>query len=306
MATQTPTNTFGSALGKTAKAIKEAATYEIPSGTLFDLLNPAEYAREALALPQTLKGFGQAVQEGYSPTPVTAETLNYQASGRGQDPRLFGAVAPPAKTLTGALGTGKLPGATTEGAPETAEAPKDPARIQELIDAYKEFGKQGLGLVAAQQGALKTVSDNLGDQTRASASGSGSSNTDYGWQMYKDLMVKDFEAGSLAPGDAALAQQRFDMFKKQLGFPPQTSRQQMAAIMNATQGNPQARQILITNLWNAVEQKADGGVVGMGMESPVAEPSVEMESGDYVIPADVLRFYGTKFFQSLIEKADQP
>jgi hypothetical protein len=29
-----------------------------------------------------------------------------------------------------------------------------------------------------------------------------------------------------------------------------------------------------------------------------------MDSGDYVIPVEVKRYYGSKFFQDLIEKAD--
>lgn len=58
---------------------------------------------------------------------------------------------------------------------------------------------------------------------------------------------------------------------------------------------------------------ADGGQVdpiadalGAAMADPVAEGApAAMESGDYVIPADVLRFYGLKFFQGMIQKAEE-
>jgi hypothetical protein len=71
------------------------------------------------------------------------------------------------------------------------------------------------------------------------------------------------------------------------------------------------------------EQKADGGVVGAmgykcggkvkryadGGEVDIAAPTdngnvASMESGDYVIPVEALRFYGTKFFQNMIQKAE--
>lgn len=58
---------------------------------------------------------------------------------------------------------------------------------------------------------------------------------------------------------------------------------------------------------------ADGGQVdpmadalAMAMADPVAEGApAAMETGDYVIPADVLRFYGLKFFQGMIQKAEE-
>lgn len=62
-----------------------------------------------------------------------------------------------------------------------------------------------------------------------------------------------------------------------------------------------------------VQSYAGGGEVeamlGALEQAPVADPVAEgapasMESGDYVIPADVLRFYGLKFFQSMIQKAE--
>lgn len=69
------------------------------------------------------------------------------------------------------------------------------------------------------------------------------------------------------------------------------------------------------------QEKRDGGVVGYAdggqvdpmadalgaaMADPVAEGApAAMESGDYVIPADVLRFYGLKFFQGMIQKAEE-
>jgi len=56
-----------------------------------------------------------------------------------------------------------------------------------------------------------------------------------------------------------------------------------------------------------VEKKAGGGEVGGGEAGAVPldnAPVQEMDSGDYVIPVEVKRYYGSKFFQDLIEKAD--
>jgi len=56
-----------------------------------------------------------------------------------------------------------------------------------------------------------------------------------------------------------------------------------------------------------VEKKAGGGEVGGGEAGAVPldkSPVQEMDSGDYVIPVEVKRYYGSKFFQNLIEKAD--
>jgi hypothetical protein len=56
-----------------------------------------------------------------------------------------------------------------------------------------------------------------------------------------------------------------------------------------------------------VEKKAGGGEVGGGEAGAVPldkAPVQEMDSGDYVIPVEVKRYFGSKFFQDLIEKAD--
>jgi hypothetical protein len=59
-----------------------------------------------------------------------------------------------------------------------------------------------------------------------------------------------------------------------------------------------------------VEQYAEGGEVDVEyeveMDMPEAVPTgpVQMDSGDYVIPVEAMRFYGRKFFQDLINKAE--
>lgn len=56
-----------------------------------------------------------------------------------------------------------------------------------------------------------------------------------------------------------------------------------------------------------VQMKAEGGEIEpMGMELPgvIDEAPIDMNSGDYVIPVEALRFYGRKFFQDLINKAE--
>jgi hypothetical protein len=56
---------------------------------------------------------------------------------------------------------------------------------------------------------------------------------------------------------------------------------------------------------------AEGGEVDtdtdtdVEVEDPMAEgKTAHMETGDYVVPAEVLRFYGVKFFQSMMDKAE--
>jgi hypothetical protein len=60
-----------------------------------------------------------------------------------------------------------------------------------------------------------------------------------------------------------------------------------------------------------VQGKAEGGLIqgmaegGQVSVDPVAAGGyANLETGDYIIPADVRRFFGTKFFQTLIEKAE--
>ena len=60
---------------------------------------------------------------------------------------------------------------------------------------------------------------------------------------------------------------------------------------------------------NYVEQFAEGGEVPLPedmLELPEAVPTapMQMDSGDYVIPVEALRFYGRKFFQGMIAKAE--
>lgn len=104
-----------------------------------------------------------------------------------------------------------------------------------------------------------------------------------------------------------------------LGVPPVIPLNEVLAAYNEFGNDPQALAQWKLDLWNEplimqrvaaspyasmIEGRADGGEVG-GKANPVAEGApAEMDSGDYVIPADVLRFYGSKFFNQLIEKAD--
>jgi hypothetical protein len=59
-----------------------------------------------------------------------------------------------------------------------------------------------------------------------------------------------------------------------------------------------------------VEQYAEGGEVDVEyeveMDMPEAVPTgpMQMDSGDYIIPVEAMRFYGRKFFQDLINKAE--
>ena len=69
------------------------------------------------------------------------------------------------------------------------------------------------------------------------------------------------------------------------------------------------RERLLELLARDTEQLAEGGEVGMDTEymgeMPQAiAPPVDMDSGDYVIPVEAMRFYGRKFFMDLISKAE--
>ena len=50
---------------------------------------------------------------------------------------------------------------------------------------------------------------------------------------------------------------------------------------------------------------AEGGEVEtMPMQAAIPEEPLPLDSGDYIIPVEALRFYGRKFFQDLIAKAE--
>ena len=50
---------------------------------------------------------------------------------------------------------------------------------------------------------------------------------------------------------------------------------------------------------------AEGGEVeAMPMQAAIPEEPLPLDSGDYIIPVEALRFYGRKFFQDLIAKAE--
>jgi hypothetical protein len=58
-----------------------------------------------------------------------------------------------------------------------------------------------------------------------------------------------------------------------------------------------------------IQTKAEGGEIyppDMDIEMPAAIPedAMSLNSGDYIIPVEALRFYGRKFFQDLIAKAE--
>jgi hypothetical protein len=63
---------IGEGIGATIEGISDVATTQIPEGTLFDLLNPAEYADEAVALGKNIyKGITDSGRGGETQVPTT-------------------------------------------------------------------------------------------------------------------------------------------------------------------------------------------------------------------------------------------
>jgi hypothetical protein len=67
---------------------------------------------------------------------------------------------------------------------------------------------------------------------------------------------------------------------------------------------------IVPSSGNYVQPYAEGGEVDVEyeveMDMPEAVPTgpMQMDSGDYIIPVEAMRFYGRKFFQDLINKAE--